>query len=168
MLKQISITFGSYAILNQLREKHSDRQQLLVQSDNTNDDIALIDVSGQKNIFKSGVVYDIKSHAGDSDWNKNFYSFIYLKNLSPDVQKVFNATANQLVNSPELPQGMQAIYFMKELKNRGNNIILTTWTDTQEFNSWTHSDEYARFKGFDTPLHDYRIVTYFKYVENNK
>ncbi|GAK47165.1 monooxygenase [Secundilactobacillus oryzae JCM 18671] len=168
MLKQVSITFGSYDILSRLQAQYRDRQLRLVQANNATDSLALVDLSGQDNVFKSGAVYDVKSTAGSAEHTGEVLAFIYIKNLSPDDQKVFNATANEITSSPNLPQELESLYFMKEQKNRGNNVIFSIWDSLSGFNDWLRSPQFARIKGFDTALHDFRTITYSQYHQSDQ
>lgn len=159
MITQISITFGSKQVLAKLQKRYSNRPMYLLDASTAGEQLALLDVSGEPSIFSSPVHYDIKLHRGTTAWN-GFINFIYIDNLSIDDQKVFNSKANHFVTTEAMPDGMQSIYFMKDEKNRSNNIILTTWADAEAFADWKHSSTFSPFEYFLTSQNNYHESSY--------
>lgn len=154
MINRLSITFGSQDVLESIKQKYPERPMLLLDASNKGEQLALLDVSGQESIFASPAHYDIKLHRGTSDW-RGFFNFMYFDNLSPEDQKTFNAKASQFVTSVPMPDGMLAIYFMKDEKNRANNILLSIWDTPETFSVWKRSESFAPFDYFARPLNNF-------------
>ncbi|MTV82936.1 hypothetical protein [Secundilactobacillus folii] len=159
MITRLSITYGSQQVLSDLQKRYSDRPMILLDSSTSGEQLALLDVSGQESVFSSPVHYDIKLHRGTTDW-QGFINFIYLANLSADDQKVFNSKANHFVTTEAMPEGMRSIYFMKDQKNRSNNIILSTWETTEDFAVWKHDPSFKPFNYFLTTQNNYHEASY--------
>lgn len=159
MITRLSITYGSQKILSDLQERYSDRPMILLGSSTSGEQLALLDVSGQESVFSSPVHYDIKLHRGTTDW-QGFINFIYLDNLSADDQKVFNSKANHFVTTESMPEGMRSIYFMKEERNRSNNIMLSTWESSEDFAVWKHDTTFEPFNYFLTTQNNYHEASY--------
>ncbi|ANZ61738.1 hypothetical protein AYR62_04280 [Secundilactobacillus paracollinoides] len=166
MISQLSITFGSKDVLEQVQAKNPDRPMLLLETTTSGEQLALLDVSGQESVFASPVHYDIKLHRGTTDWGR-FVNFMYFDNLSPDDQKVFNSKANHFVTTDEMPEGLHAIYFMKEEHNRSNNIILTVWDTSEDFAVWKRDERFKPFVYFQRPLNNYHEASYQSVEQDN-
>lgn len=167
MITRISITYGTKQVLTKLQSRYSDRQLLLLDSSASGDKLALLDVSGEESVFSSPIHYDIKLHRGTTDW-QGFINFIYIDNLSPDDQKIFNSKANHFVTTDQMPEGMRSIYFMKEEKNRSNNIVLSTWEDAADFSAWKQDASFKPFVYFLTGNNNYHEASYHFFKPENK
>lgn len=159
MITKLSITFGTKAVLTDVIKKHPDRKMLLLASSSQEESLALLDVSGQESTFASPLHYDIKLHRGATDWQGFFY-FMYFNSVSPEDQQIFNAKASQFVKSEEMPEKMRAIYFMKDEKNRANNIILSVWKNSADYASWKRSASFKPFDYFAAPLNNFHEASY--------
>lgn len=159
MITRISITFGTKAVLETVIKKYPDRQMLLLDTSEKGDQLALLDVSGQPSVFASPVHYDIKLHRGTAEW-RGFFNFMYFNNLSPEDQKTFNAKASQFVKSQPMPDGMRAVYFMKEEKNWSNNIIFSIWDSADDYLTWKRTASFTPFSYFTGPLNNFHAASY--------
>ncbi|WP_203649122.1 hypothetical protein [Secundilactobacillus yichangensis] len=167
MITRISITFGTKQILSKLQTRYPDRQLLLLDSSASGEQLALLDVSGEESVFSSPIHYDIKLHRGTTDW-QGFINFIYIDNLSPDDQKVFNSKANHFVTTDPMPVGMRSIYFMKDEKNRSNNIILSTWEKADDFSTWKRDNSFKPFNYFVSSQNNYHEASYHFFKPENE
>jgi len=159
MITRISITYGTKQVLSKLQTRFPDRPLLLLDSSTSGEQLALLDVSGQESVFSSPIHYDIKLHRGTTDW-QGFVNFIYVDNLSADDQKVMNSKANHFVTTDPMPDGMRSIYFMKDEKNRSNNIILSTWDNADDFSLWKKETSFKPFSYFLTTQYNYHEASY--------
>lgn len=159
MITQLSLTFGSQQVLSELQHRYPERSMLLLDTSTAGQQLALLDVSGQPSVFSSPVHYDIKLHRGTTSW-QGFVNFIFLDNLSADDQKVFNSKANHFVTTEAMPDGMRSIYFMKDEKNRSNNIILSTWDTSADYALWKRSPSFKPFEYFKSTQNNYHEASY--------
>lgn len=167
MITRISITYGTKQVLSKLQTRYPDRKLLLLDSSTSGEQLALLDVSGEESVFSSPIHYDIKLHRGTTDW-QGFVNFTYIDNLSPDDQKTFNSKANHFVTTDAMPDGMRSIYFMKDEKNRSNNILLSTWENSDSFSIWKRSSSFKPFNYFLSGQNNYHEASYHFYTPEEK
>jgi len=160
MLKHLTFTFGTRAVLGKIVAEHPDRDLILLATTTSNDEgLQLLDVSDKPSLFISGLDYDVHLHQGATDW-PGFYSFSYFK-FDKDTADVFDAKANRLLANP-LPYGMRAIYVATKATDRGSYCLLTLWDDGQAFSLWRDSPEFAPLKAYATSANHYHSSSYHR------
>lgn len=137
MANQISMAFGSGQILTSIQKNNPNRNLVMYSSTNKINTAMLLDISGERSVFNSPVIFDILAKVGEDD-NNNFVNFITL-DLNFDQQKVFDARINLLM-STDLPSKMNSMYSMHYNKDISKRVILTTWNDQDDFRKWEQNE----------------------------
>ncbi|QBO35270.1 hypothetical protein EQG49_01735 [Periweissella cryptocerci] len=141
MIRQLHVTYGSKQILNQIRANYPERH-LLVLSPSTSslDNLQMLDVSGEENIFSSGVSYDIVNYHGTPNW-RGFFNYTFIT-INPDRKPVFDKLIEQWFNQDK-PEGMIAALVLRKHGDASNDyVVLTTWQMPQQWRRWKSSDNY--------------------------
>lgn len=147
MIKQINATFGTRAILLQIQNKYPDHQLLLMQASAADDQYMLLDVSGKPSVFQSPVSYEVLVQKGAGDW-KGMTSLIFVT-LPLEEQKVFESKISSFAAEPEMKNGLQHFFALRDAKDNSSFVILTSWHQDSEYSVWRRS---ASFKPFDKYL----------------
>ena len=161
MIRSIAITFGSEKVLNDLKAKHPDRELRVYNALSNQNELMVLDVSGEESVFSSPVEYSVLSHIGNDHWN-GFISFITLE-LDFDQQKVFDARINKLMGDI-LPDGMKSMYSLHSHNNISERVLLTTWESSSQFELWKKDSNllmpstYKTTPSFYSHEADYRAV----------
>lgn len=162
MIKQIAITFGSNAILNNIYNKNSNRLAKFQPINNTGQ-MMLLDYSGEKSIFNSPVIYEVLDHSGVDSWD-GFLNFTTFE-LNPDQQKLFDARIKHLLND-EFPKGMKSAYSLNYKNDTSKRVLASTWDTFQEFNNWKNNQDLVTANHYDnTPNFYYHESNYTKAKE---
>lgn len=137
MENQICMTFGSNQILNKIRKQHPDVKLSLFK--NGDDQYQIVDFSGNHNIFKNPITFDVlKNHNFTEKFEFVNYSYF---NLSEDDQKIFDASIEKMDNDAEL-DNMISFVILKETVNRKRTVLMTTWHDYFDFNNWKKRNDF--------------------------
>ena len=145
MLKQITYTFGTVPVLQQIIDKHPDRNFKLTQAVEHDDNTALFDLSGEKSVFAAPVTLT----AIDSNGSDDFEGVIHTDTFKVGVnrRKALLSSLKQVLNTA--PSAMMAGYI---LKGSGETItLLTVWPNMADIEKWQHSDAGKPLTTFTTP-----------------
>lgn len=141
MIRQLHVTYGSKQILEQIRTANPDRHLLILSPSTASlENLQMVDVSGEDNIFSSGVSYDVENYHGTPNW-RGFFNYTFIT-IDPDHLPVFEQLINQWFNQDK-PEGMIAALVLRKHGDASNNYaILTTWQMPQQWQRWKSSDNY--------------------------
>lgn len=157
MIKSISATFGSKPVLQEVIKRHPERQFKLLQSNSTQQQLQLLDISDQPTIFQSAVEYRVLGHCGNNDF-RGLMNFEFFK-LEPDGQKTLrSAVNNSLLNDP--PLKLSAAYLLENKYASNELIVLTIWPTFKDLNDWKKSDDYKFLGSFNNSQDRYYQRTY--------
>lgn len=157
MLKNISATFGSKKVLQDVIARHPERQFQLLQSNATTQQLQLLDLSDQPTIFQSSVEYRVLGHYGDTEF-RGLMNFEFFK-LELDDQKMLRSAVNTgLLNNP--PENLIAAYLLENKFQSNELIVLTMWSTLKDLNNWKHSSDYRFLASFNTSNDRYYQRTY--------
>jgi heme-degrading monooxygenase HmoA len=148
MTQYIHTTFGSRAVLNDVRNQHLDRPLHLSVQDDDHSRFQLIELTeNEQSAFSAPTTYRVLDHFGDNGDIRGWmvFTFITLNDAERDnFIRRYHAFISQ--NNLHL-DGAIASYLLQRTSNDHEIAILSTWNTKEQWQSW-HND--AAF-----PLHDY-------------
>ncbi|USS85543.1 hypothetical protein M3M35_02435 [Fructilactobacillus myrtifloralis] len=164
MISQISVTFGSQAILEQIMHKYPERNLALFSAAGNAHGMQLVDYSGLDSIFTSPVVYRVNAHAGTDDWT-HYIDYIEV-NPGKDQRQVLDAQITNFMSNPDTPKGLTGVYYLTAADNSDSRILLTLWNDHYDCLQWEDGTQNA-FIAYDNfkndPGADYHEVGYQRF-----
>ncbi|KRM12583.1 hypothetical protein ABTQ33_08340 [Paucilactobacillus suebicus] len=156
MIKSISATFGSRTVLQDVIKRHPEREFKLLQSNATQQQLQLLDISDKPTIFQSSVEYQVLGHVGDNEF-RGLLNFEFFK-LEPDDQKALRSVVNtSLLNNP--PAKMFAAYLLENKYASNELIVLTIWPTLKDLSTWKQSSNY-KFGHYNSSQDRYYQRTY--------
>ncbi|MCM0598538.1 antibiotic biosynthesis monooxygenase family protein [Periweissella fabalis] len=158
MLKQVFVTYGSKDILNDIKTNFPNHKFVTLAPNGTDtSNLQLIDITGDINVFKSGVGYDVKNFFGSINWH-GFFNYNYIT-VYPEYLNLFERRINSWFSAPK-SSDLNAIYLLKRSQSDNNNyVILTVWNNPQSYQRWKASKDY-----FFSP---YANITTHNFHESN-
>lgn len=157
MLKTISATFGSKKVLETVIKRHPERQFKLLQSNSTQQQLQLLDLSDKPTIFQSSVEYRVLGHCGSNEF-RGLSNFEFFKLELDDQKMLRSAVNNSLLNNP--PKNLIAAYLLENKFESNELIILTMWPTLKDFNDWKHGPDYKFLESFNSSQDRYYQRTY--------
>lgn len=148
VLTKINFTFGSRQILEDIINKHPDRQFKLMQASTHSNKLALFDLSGKKTIFKSPVTLTVL----DASLNLNFTGIFYYQSfqVNSDRQKLLYESLQKIAN--DKPANANAV-LMTSVDNSNNGstfVLLSVWNTFEDLTNWQESDSFSTLAKFTT------------------
>ncbi|USS87237.1 hypothetical protein M3M39_03710 [Fructilactobacillus hinvesii] len=152
MIKQISVTFGSQGILEQIMKKYPERHMALFAAASNAHGMQLVDYSGDESIFTSPVVYQVNAHAGNDDWEH----YINYTEISPskDQRQILDAKVSNFMSDPDTPAGMTGFYYLTAEGNSDSRILLSLWKQQYDYMQWEKSPQH-NFISYQTFKNDF-------------
>lgn len=132
MKNTIKVTFGSKNILEQISNKHQDRNLSIFKSMNTYGQYQIIDESNKPSIFHNTIKYIIIFQKGTNNIS-NFINYLYF-NLDKNNEKIFNSKLRELSNNINL--NINSIKLLQEVSGKKQLIIMTEWNNDLDFSKW--------------------------------
>ena len=127
-MNYLYLTFGSNAILSSLQAKHAQRHFLKLTSFENNQEYALLDITSQKSLFKSGVDFKIRTGKFEALPTAKYYFNYFM--LDEQEQKKWLGTT--LLK----PEQSKQYLFCQSLKHDFNFLTITTWEKHADYLSW--------------------------------
>ncbi|USS86373.1 hypothetical protein M3M38_06830 [Fructilactobacillus cliffordii] len=152
MIRKISVTFGSEAILEQIMKKYPERHMALFAAANNAHGMQLVDYSGEDSVFTSPVVYEVNAHAGSDDW-WHYISYIEIS-PSKDQRQILDAQVSNFMSNPDTPTGMTGVYYLTAEGNSDSRILLTLWKQQYDCMKWEKSEQHD-FVSYQTFKNDF-------------
>ncbi|MBB1062381.1 hypothetical protein [Limosilactobacillus fastidiosus] len=148
MLSQLSLTFGSRQILQDIIDKYPDRKFKLMQASEHSHNLALFDFSNKPTVFKSPVEYTVLGEQLSSEYRGILYYQSF--QVDNDHQKILFNTLNKIIdNSNPLING-QAFLQVDNKEESTTFVLLTALNDLDELMTWKKTDSFKQLDSFTT------------------
>ncbi|AEV95054.1 hypothetical protein [Pediococcus claussenii] len=164
MITQLSTTFGSWNILNQIKKNNPSREMVVLSGTSSQTDLQLVDVSGKDSVFQTPIDYSVINQYGESSW-RGFFRFAFF-NLPDEELRVFDSKVNHLMSAPEAPVGLQRLLVLEPKKHKNERVLLTIWQLDSDYSLWKRSASYTPFKTYTNGTYQFRDTNYTAYDLN--
>ncbi|KRL38841.1 hypothetical protein FD20_GL000915 [Liquorilactobacillus uvarum DSM 19971] len=128
-LKILNMTFGSTAVISQLRNKTQNLDLIQLHPVSKDENDILLDLSNKKSPFHGGISFEILSGTFLKKLNY-YYSFSYLT-LNTEEQKIFLTLFKQSNHSN--------IILARSLNHDFNYLLLSAWAKQDDFLIWSNT-----------------------------
>lgn len=150
MTEYLYTTFGSEAVLQNIREENPTRRLLLTEDDTDPLRFQLIERTEGDSIFSSPTTYEVLSHFGETKEIRGWLNFTFIT-LSDQERANFVRRWERYQNHGfDNVSGFMSAFLLQRTDEPNQFAILTTWT-LKEF--WTIWDDET-----ETPLTMYEAV----------
>lgn len=136
-LNEINFALGPKDMLEMIAKRHAERNFLFYRSVSKHDEYLLVDVSGQKSVFESGLNYRVLTEIEDTNWD-GLLELRYLT-LDTDQQKVFSAVIDSWKNKAVRPLGLMSAKVLISLKKDFQFVLLNNWENEEDQLAWSHA-----------------------------
>lgn len=137
MTQEISLTFGPLEELKKIIADHPDRQFKLFLETDSNSEYMLLDYSGKKTIFHSGLNYTIEGVVGDRNKSTGYIECRYVT-LNEDEQKVFKSIFKSWDSEAKRPTGLNSSVMVHSEKDNFEFLLINAWEDENTFMVWNN------------------------------
>lgn len=137
MSQEISLTFGPLEELKKIIADNSDRQFKLFLATDSTLEYMLLDYSGKKTLFHSGLNYNIEGVVGDREEKPGYIECRYVT-LNEDEQKVFKSIFNSWNSVDKRPTGLTSSVMVHSMKDNFEFLLINAWEDENTFMVWNN------------------------------
>lgn len=138
-LHEINIALGPEATINMLIEKYPERHFLKYRSSDDHRKFMLLDVSGEKTVFQSGLNYHVIQTLGEVELAENDILELRYMTLDSDEQKVMQSILDSWDDEKKRPLGLKSYVELRSIKQDYEYLLINSWEDEHDFLQWDNS-----------------------------
>lgn len=138
MSEKLSLTFGPLKELQMIIADNPERGFKLFHSTNDNSEYMLMDCSGEKSIFHSGLDYYLCGTVNPG--NETGYLECRYVTLNEDEQKIFKSVFNSWNTEAKRPVGLISSTLVHSLKDDFEFLLINLWEDENAFMVWDNEN----------------------------
>ena len=128
-LHEINIALGPEATINMLLEKYPERHFLKYKSLDDHRKFMLLDVSGEKTVFQSGLNYRFIQTLGEVELSEN--AILELRYMTLDSWD----------DEKKRPLGLKSYVELRSIKQDYEYLLINSWEDEHDFLQWNSSSD---------------------------
>lgn len=140
-LNEINIALGPEATMNMLLEKYPERHFLKYRSADDHRKFMLLDVSGEKTVFQSGLDYKVIQTLGKVILGENDILELRYMTLDSDEQKVMQSILDSWDDREKRPLGLKSYVETRSVKQDYEFLLINSWEDEHDFLQWDNSED---------------------------
>ena len=142
---EISLTIGPEEELRTIIKSNPDRQFKIFQSVEDETEFMLLDYSGKRTIFHSGLDYYTCDAVNPTHTETGYLECRYVT-LNKDDQKVFKSIFNSWHDEAKRPAGLKSSVFVHAYKDDFEFLLIDLWESEDAFMGWNvNSNEMNQF-----------------------
>lgn len=138
--KEISLTFGPLNELKKIIADHSDRTFKLFSEADSESGYMLLDCSGKKTIFHSGLNYTVEGIVENLEDLPTSYIECRYVTLNEDEQKVFKSIFKSWSSVEKRPTGLISSVEAHSMKDNFEFLLVNAWEDENTFMVWNNNN----------------------------